>query len=146
MYTGWPPNLGGRRDIPSTALFHHSVIDRMRLPPDPKNYRPKFYMPNNSLWVQTGNNQLENGTSNSTTRHDAAGNSEEERDLRELAEQFNPKDGAHRKSETQPLVKSPICFVHDDKLTKGSVPFEGEDAVFGAEKSDRIYRVALKSN
>jgi hypothetical protein len=39
-----------------------------------------------------------------------------------------------------------IHFLHADDLTKGSVAIEGETVVVGAEKWDRVYRVALDTN
>lgn len=131
-YIGWPPNRGERRDIPSTALFHHSVISRMRLSPDPENHRPKHYVPDNELWVQ------------------ASGAHHPERTkLSELANQYGLEDDADRDNGTQRLLKPRkprIHFEHAKDLTTGSVAKKGETGVVRAEKWDRIYRVALEVN
>lgn len=129
-YIGWPPNRGERRDIPSNALFHRSVIDRMDLPPDPDpaKYRTKHYVPDNSLWVQ-------DSSTDGTPLH-------VERNLSELAHWSSP-NSCDRGSETQVLVKPKpdLKFILADDLTKGSVAIEGESVVVGAEKWDGIYRV-----
>ena len=132
-YIGWPPNRGERRDIPSNALFHRSVIDRMKLPPDPdpKKFRTKHYVPDNFLWVQDS----------STTPHHV------KRNLSELAHRSSTKD-CDRGSETQALVKPKpdlpdLKFVLADDLTKGSVAIEGESVDVGAKERDGIYRVVL---
>ena len=147
-YIGWPPNRGERRDIPSNALFHRSVIDRMDLLPDPnpKKYRTKCYMPNNFLWVQDSSAQLIKGASKATTAPHAAGTPHVvKRNLSELANRSSPKD-CDRESETQALVKPDIRFVLANDLTKGSVAVEGESVVVGAEEWDGIYRVVLDSH
>jgi hypothetical protein len=116
----------------------------MRLLPDPVKDRPKLYVPNNSLWVQVANHRL---TSKAMAARDEAGNSQVvERNLSELADQYIPKDGVNGQSETQRLVEPVIHFLHADDLTKGSVAIEGETVVVGAEKWDRVYRVALDTN
>ena len=131
-YTGWPPNRGERRDIPSNALFHRSVIDRMDLSPDsdPKKYRTEYYMPNNSLLVQDGSAQVD------------------ERTLSELSKWSSLKDCDHE-SETHGLVKREkkrdINFVLANDLTNGSVAVEGQSVVVGAKDWDGIYRVVLDS-
>ncbi|KAF7507318.1 hypothetical protein GJ744_010752 [Endocarpon pusillum] len=144
-YIGWPPNLGGRRNIPSNALFHHSVIKRMRLSPDPKNYRPKHYVPNNPLWVQASGAHLAQQTNRGTAARDASDQIEVvERNLSELANQYRLEDGADSDHGAQRLVKPRIHFEHAEELTRGSVAIEGRTVVVGAEKWDRIYRVALE--
>ena len=139
-YIGWPPNRGERRDIPSNALFHRSVINRMDLPPDPdpKKYRTNYYMPNNFLWVQD--------------THAAGTPDVVKRNLSELANRSSPKD-CDGESETQALVKAvkpvkpdAIKFVLANDLTKGSVAVEGQSVVVGAKEWDGIYRVALDSH
>jgi hypothetical protein len=146
-YIGWPPNLGGRRDIPSTALFHHSVISRMRLSPDPNNYRPEHYVPNNALWVQASGAHLTKPTNGGTAARDASDHIKVvERNLSELANQYRLEDGADRDNGAQQLVKPRIHFEHAEELTRGSVAIEGETVVVGPEKWDRIYRVALEVN
>lgn len=139
-YIGYPPNHGGRRDIPSTALFHHSVIKRMRLPPDPDNHRPSHYVPDNKLWVQPS------GAGGTAARDASVQPKYLVTKLSELAHQYRLEDGAHRESGAQQLVKSQprIHFEHVEELTRGSVPIEGETVIVGAEKWDRIYRVAQK--
>ena len=93
--------------------------------PDPKKYRTKYYVPNNSLWVQD--------SSNGTPLLD-------ERNLSELANRSSLKD-CDRGSETQALVKPKpkpdLKFVLADDLTKGSVASE--------EEWDGIYRVVPDS-
>lgn len=143
-YIGWPPNRGERRDIPSTALFHHSVISRMRLSPDPENYRPKHYVPNNALWVQASGAHLTKRTNRGTAARDASDPIEAV--LSELANQYRLEDGADRDNGAQPLLKPRIHFEHAKELTKGSVAIKGETVVIGPMKWDRIYRVALEVN
>ena len=141
-YIGWPPNLGGRRDIPSTALFHHSVISRMRLSPDRANYRPKFYEPSNPLWCQVdGSDQPVKPTVEAAQRPKLI-----KRMLSELARQYHAKHGGDHDVETQHLVKPKICFVHVEELTKGSAAVEGHTLPVGPEEWDNIYKVALESN
>lgn len=129
-YIGWPPNRGERRDIPSNALFHRSVIDRMDPPPDPdpEKYRTKHYVPDNSLWV-------------------AGTPPKDERKLSELANRSAPKD-CDRGSETQALVKPKpdLQFVLANDLTTGSVAIEGKSVVVGAQEQDGIYRVVPDSH
>ena len=147
-YIGWLPNRGERRDIPSNALFHRSVIDRIDLPPDPdpEKYRTKGYVPSNFLWVQDSSVQPKKGVSKATAAPHAADTPHVvKRNLSELAKRSSPKD-CDRESETQALVKPDIRFVLDNDLTKGSVAVEGESVVVGAKKSDGIYRVVLDSH
>lgn len=138
---GWPPNRGERRNIPSTALFHRSVIDRMDLPPDPDpgKYRTKHYVPDNFLWVQDSSTQLTKGAAHTPL--------DVKRNLSELANRSSPKD-CDRGSETQALVKPTpdIKFVLAADLTKRSVAIEGKSVAVGAEAWDRIYRVVLDSH
>lgn len=142
-YIGWPANLGGRRDIPSTALFHHSVLSRMRLAADPKNYRPNPYLPNNSLWVASPTK----GTAQNTSAPDATGEPEQiQTYLSKLAAALTPTNGVNHASETQRLVEPALHFLHADGLTTGSVEIKGETVVVGAEKWDRIYRVVQGSS
>ena len=146
-YIGWPPNRGERRDIPSNALFHRSVINRMELPPDPnpENYRTKCYVPNNILWVQPSSAQLtKRAKKGTTTPHAARTPHGVKRNLSELANRSSPKD-YDGESETQALVKSDIKFVLANDLTTGSVAVEDQDVVVGAKESDGIYRVVLDS-
>jgi hypothetical protein len=42
-YVSFPVNMGNTRDIPSNALFHHSVIERLRQFPN--------YTPPNDVWI-----------------------------------------------------------------------------------------------
>ncbi len=152
-YVGWPPNLRGRRDIPSTGLFHHSVISRMRLSPDPENYRPKHYVPDNAMImhgaVQASGDHLTERTNRGTAARDASDQIDVVKtDLSKLANQYRLEDGADRDNEAQQLVKPRtkkprIHFEHVKELTKGSIAIEGETVVVGAQKWDRIYRVAL---
>ena len=132
-YIGWPLNRGGCRDIPCNALFHHSVLGRMDLPPDldPKNYRTKYYLPNNS-WVQDRS---------------------EPRNLSELAKRSSPKN-CDGESERQALLKkgeqdakpATINFVLADDLTNTPVAIKGQSDAVEAKDWDSIYRVALKSH
>ena len=147
-YIGWPPNRGERRDIPSNALFHRSVIDRMDLPPnpDPKKYRTEYYVPDNFLWVQYSSAQLTKRARKATTAPHAAGTPRPvKRNLSELADRSSPKD-CDGESETQALVKPEIKFVLANDLTTGSVAVEDQDVVVGAKESDGIYRVVLDSH
>ena len=132
-YIGWPPNRGERRDIPSNALFHRSVIDRMDLPPDPDpgKYRTKHYVPDNSLWVQ-------GRSTDDTPLHVKT-------KLSKLASWSSP-NSCNRGSETQVLVKPKpdLKFVLADDLTKGSVAIEGESVDVGAKQWDGIYRVEME--
>ena len=145
-YIGWPANRGERRDIPANALFHRSVIDRMKLAPDnnSKPPRAKYYMPDNSLLaLQDNSTQLTNGTSKASTAPHATSTPQVTKsNLSVLAKRYSPKD-SDPDSETQPLVKGDpdIRFVIDKDLTNGSVAVEGDSVVVGAQKSDRIYRV-----
>ena len=120
-YIGWPPNQGQRRDIPSNALFHRSVINRMDL-------RTICYVPNNFLWVQ------KSGTPDVV-----------EKNLSELTHRCSPKY-CDRESETQPLVKPDIEFVLANDLTTGSVSVEGQNVEIGVGESEGIYRVVLDSH
>ena len=119
----------------------------MRLSPDPKNYRPKHYVPDNALWVQASGAHLTKRTKRGTAARDASDQmGVVERKLSELANQYRLEDGADRDDGAQPLVKPGIHFEHAEKLTRGSVAIdgeEGENVVVGAQKWDRIYRVAL---
>jgi hypothetical protein len=42
-YVSFPVNMGNTRDIPSNALFHHSVIERLR--------QFSNYTPPNDVWI-----------------------------------------------------------------------------------------------
>lgn len=42
-YVSFPVNMGNTRDIPINALFHHSVIERLRQFPN--------YSPRNDIWI-----------------------------------------------------------------------------------------------
>ena len=146
-YIGWPPNKGERRDIPATALFHRSVIDRMDLSPDPnpEKYRTELYRPNNSLWVHDSSAQLTKGVSKATSAPSEADNPNVvESNLRKLADQKSPKDQDYN-CETEGLLKPDIKFVFDKDLTKGSVAVEGENIVVGPTEWDGIYSVATDS-
>ena len=147
-YIGWPPNRGEPRDIPSNALFHRSVIDRMNLSPDPdpEKHRTKCYMPNNFLWVEDSSAQLTKGAGKATTAQDAAGTPHVVKmNLSELADRSSPKNCDHE-NETQGLVKRDIKFVIANDLTNGSVAVEGHSVVVGAKQEDGIYRVVLDSH
>lgn len=150
-YIGWPPNRGECRDIPSNALFHRSVLNRLKLPsdPDPEKYRTKCYVPNNSLLVQESSAQLTERARKATTAAHAADTSHVvKRNLSQLANRSSPKD-CDGESETQALVKveskPDFGFVLANDLTTGSVPVEGQKVVVGAKESDGIYRVVLNS-
>ena len=146
-YIGWPANLGGCRDIPSTALFHHSVISRMRLPTD-GSHRPSLYLPKNSLFVRVDGNQLNLNTKTIKVGRDGKGQYQViETNISELAKQHTPKETANGHSETQQLIEPQIRFVHEKNLDKGSSydyidrEEKKKTVVIGPEKSDRIYRV-----
>ena len=148
-YIGWPVNNGGRRDIPSTALFHQSVLSRMQLSADPEQGR-KRYAPNNELWVQVDDGQA------TTERRgedpdvsDVTDPSQRpepiKRNLVELAPRDAKMNGAHRGHETDPLVeprKLQIQFVHDPELTVRSIDTKPETDPL-KENWDNIYRVAF---
>lgn len=138
-YITFPLNKGGRRDIPSTALFHHSVIQRLHLPSNPN---PGQYIPSNSLWVQDPNNQLENAAGKATTTPITAGSGQgKERNLRELAKRSSSQDYSDGESEVQALLKTEpvpdIKFVLASDLTNGSVAVKGKHV----EEWYGIYRV-----
>ena len=143
-YIGWPPNLGGRRDIPSTALFHRSVIGRMQFEPkeDPKEY----YCPNNHLWVRSSNDQLTKGSSSDLTVDvNAAGQRVVKSNLIELARQYTPEHDCKHDSERARLLEYRIRFERIDNLTKGSAPIKGERVEVGGKEWDGIYKVSQAS-
>ena len=114
----------------------------MRLEPDSKNYRPKLYTPNNSLWVPS-----ENATDK--TKSIA-------RNLSDLCKENGPKNGQSNGT-GQSNGAAAIHFVHAEELTTGSIAIKNVDVselnvtvkdgdikdLAGAKKWDRVYRVAL---
>ena len=104
-YVSFPLNMGNRRDIPANALFHHSIIERLRQFPD--------YKPWNDIWVG-GEKKL-----------------------------FKDIDFQEHEDGQQHSTGKPH-FVYQDELTIGSVR-ETENCGYpsGAQKTDRIYTVAL---
>lgn len=145
-YIGWPPNLGGRRDIPSTALFHRSVIGRMGFEPKAgRQYHEEYYRPDNHLWVRSSDNVSTNESSDLTIDLNPAGQKVVKRNLSELVKQYTPEKGRKHGGETAHLLSHRVRFERVDALTKGSVPIKGETVEVGAKEWDSIYRVSLNS-
>lgn len=121
-YVLFPLNRGGRRDIPSTALFHHAVISRMS--------EDKGYLPTNHLWVK---------------RKAVSGPVQDDSELVEdsldkLAKQCQ----ADKHTQANGVKKGEPVFVPDKELTKGSVAIGGRKIEeLEPHDWDQIYRVEL---
>jgi hypothetical protein len=104
-YVSFPVNMGNTRDIPANALFHHSVIERLRQFPG--------YNPRNDIWI--------------------GGEKKLFKDIN-----FQKHEHGQQRSTGEPH------FVYRDDLTIGSVrETENCEYPIGAQKTDRIYTVAL---
>ena len=144
----WPLNRGNRRDIPSAALFHDSVIKRMQLEMEShKQLGSTSYMPSNQM-VFDGDSALTNGSTTETTEARNIVDKEIKTTLAELAKQYKPMVSNYEDCEAEPLLQKGTRFHFKpvEHLTVGSVLIEDQERVVaGPQTSDRIHRVAKRA-
>ena len=137
-YIGFPTNAGGRRDIPSTALFHQSVKSRMELAAAGKKSSSGTYEPSNPLWVVSN--------SPKSKERNVEGLPIEATNLIKLAPKAETTKltNGHRDSATQNLLK--FRFKYEEGLSTGSVPITDKKILVGPQDWDNIYSVEMTSS
>ena len=119
-YVAYPLNKGGRRDIPSTALFHHATISRMQEDPN--------YLPTNNLWI---------ATSESVKALD------DDSDL--VQQSLDKLAGMYKTSGVDGDMRGRPVFIYVEEATIGSGKALEEDTnTERVQDWDRIYRVAVQ--